>query len=104
MSDILHEVVYEDETGVLYLEYHPYYGAIIHCIVKQWSKETSKHFLSVWVEFLNSLEDKGYKKLYAMTGDKKLRKFAVMYGFETTDTYVTDNKGTEREVMVCHLV
>lgn len=94
------ELAYKDEAGSLYLEYHPYYGVLIHCEIYQWSRKTIRHFYEVWEEFLNELSEKGYDKLYALVGDKKLRKFATMYGFESTGTFL-HAEGKDREVMVC---
>ena len=103
MSDILHELTYKDETGEIYLEYHPYYGVIMHCYALKWNKATALHYWTVWEKMLAELSNQGYDKIYAMVDNPKLKKFALMYGFESTGVTLMDEKSIEREVMVCSI-
>lgn len=103
MSDILHPLIYEDDTIQIYLETHPHYGFIIHMYSLKWSLSVAKHYYKVLANLLDALKAHGVESLYAMSGDEKLTKFASMYGFNSTGTYLKDTKGIERVVMKCDL-
>lgn len=103
MSEILHPLVYEDDTIQLYLETHPYYGCIVHMYSLKWSLSVAKHYYVVLANLLDALRQQGVEELYAMSNNAKLTKFSEMYGFQSTGTYIKDTKGTERLVMRCEL-
>lgn len=103
MSDILHPLVYEDDTIQLYLETHPFYGVIVHMYSLKWSLSVAKHYYDVLADLLEALKARGVNKVYAMSADEKLTRFAEMYGFQSTGTYVRDTQGVERLVMVCEV-
>jgi len=99
-DNIVHDTVYEDDTVVIYLEYHKDFPVVFHCTAKRWSKSVCLHFYSVWSRLRKVLIRKGYEEVYAGVDNKLLKKFATMYGFQTTGTSVLDSEGKIRELMV----
>lgn len=97
--------IYEDNVGTLYLEInsgHP----IIHCDIRKWSKGIYDHCFKVWSELLLQLKEKGFNHLLAPIDpeDRKLKKFATMFGMEKTEIQTLCKDGKIREVwsIECH--
>lgn len=103
MSEILHPLVYEDDTVQVFIEKHPHYGAIIHVYSLKWSKGVLNHYFEVLVDLQQALTDVGVTKLHAMIKDEKLFRFASLFGFVSTGEYIKDSEGVERLVMKCEL-
>lgn len=94
---------YEDPTVAVRFEEHPYYKLLIHVDSFVWNKSVFNHYLDIWVEMTDYLKTEGHKEINAAIkpDDKKLKKFATLFGFFNTGVSVTTEKGTEREVYKC---
>jgi len=105
MSDIKHPTIYKDEDIELFLETHPYWKLLIHCYVAKWNRTNYFKFIHLWLELSEQLKNKGFEYIYAavLRSDEKLKKFAEMFGFKTTGTFLKDNEKNEREVFKCSL-
>jgi hypothetical protein len=100
LSDIKHKSIYKDDTGELFLEQTDF-GLVIHMYSYKWSKETYNHYIEVWVDLIEQLQDKGYTEVFAAIKDLKLLRFASMFGFEITDKTIEDNNNETRVLMKC---
>jgi len=101
LSDIKHPVLYKDEYVEAYLEIAEDGRAFIHCYINKWSKDVYGKLTDIWIEAAGALADKGLDTIYAGVTDKKLIKFAEMFGFVLTDEYYEDNRHEVRRIMKC---
>lgn len=101
LSKILHPTIYKDDTGELFLELTPDNMPIIHCYIYKWTKSSYKHQKLVWESVITALKNKGYETIYAAAKDEKLIKFAKMFGFEPTETYIIDTEQDTRRLLKC---
>ena len=96
--DAKHPCIYDDDNVTLYLEMcgdKPF----IHCTVHEWSHNMLKTFKQEWVNVLEAFKEKGYKDIYAPDMDKKVTKFAKMFGFETTKDVILGEDNKLRRVL-----
>ena len=92
--------IYKDDSLELHLEDTKEGLYFIHCNSFKWSLSEYKHYLDVFSELMLQLADKGITKVYAAINNKKLEKFASMFGFVEDNWSVKDTRGDEREVWV----
>jgi len=69
--------------------------AIVHCDIHQWSHSKFKMYLDIWDDLIETMKEKGIKELLmsAKVTNKKLIKFALMFGFELgSDVIINDEE------------
>ena len=68
--------------------------AIIHCDIHQWSHSKFKMYLDMWEDIIEAMKEKGIKELimWAKVTNKKLIRFAIMFGFELGDDVIINNE------------
>lgn len=102
MSDIIHPTVYKDDDVEVFIETHPHWEILIHCYVYKWNKTKYHRFLEIWSTLMEELNLMGYEKIHAaiLVEDRRLQKFAAMFGFENTGVVLQD-KEEYRSVYKC---
>jgi len=78
--------------------------AVIHCDIHEWSHSKFKMYLDIWDDLIKKMREKGIKELVmsAKVTNKKLIRFAIMFGFEIAHDINIDND--EHVVMILELV
>ena len=95
-KDIIHPVAYEDEDFSVYVEDNTI-GCVLHCYVRNWSKTVYDRMLTCLTVIVNCTPD---KTVYAFSNNKKLTKFATMFGMESIDA-LHNNEGEEIGELLC---
>ena len=81
-NEILHPLIYKDEDFSVYVEDNSI-GWVLHCYVSNWSLKVYKKMLLCLV---NIGEVSPRNEVYALSCNKKLTKFASLFGMESIDT------------------
>jgi len=78
--------------------------AIIHCDIYEWTPSKFKTYLDVWEDIIEAMKARGIKELImsANVTNKKLIRFAMMFGFELGDDVTINNE--EHIMMTMELV
>jgi len=78
--------------------------AVIHCDIHEWSHSKFKMYLDIWDGLIEQMKEKGIKELImsAKVTNKKLIRFAIMFGFEIAHDTMIDND--DHVVMILGLV
>jgi len=96
----VHPTIYEDDVGIVSIEYVDSIGVLIHCDIKIWTPSAYKHCKRVWKAILHNLEG---INIYTVCEPKdiKLLKFVKAFGFVPVDGFVYTKDGVFRRLL-CH--
>lgn len=85
----------------VHCEYYPNLGVFMHVTMREWSKDVFLGTLLDLDDLMTGIKEHGQDTMYAPIGptDKKLQKFATMYGFYETDLVLQD----EDENIIAHV-
>jgi len=105
-NNIEQHTIIELPEGNVTCEFSPDFPctAVIHCDIHEWSHSKFKMYLDIWDGLIEQMRAKGIKELImsARVDDKKLVRFALMFGFEIEHDIIIDNE--EHIVMKLELV
>lgn len=99
---IKHPKIYEDDSGIVYLEFSEEYECcFVHVDI---NKYQHKHYKKVLGAILEVVKYLGLPALYAYTDNPKVKRIAKLHGFTPTGKAVLGDDGVYREVFeLCQL-
>tara|TARA_R100000544_G_scaffold36853_2_gene26090 strand:- start:25191 stop:25508 length:318 start_codon:yes stop_codon:yes gene_type:complete len=93
-TDVQHPCVYKEDAFSVYVEDSPI-GWLLHCTVTSWGVSTYRKLLDCLALII---QEAPRKEVYAISQNKKLSKFASLFGMESIDNF-TDSEGRKGELL-----